>query len=268
MSLTDIFSSRTVCVSLAPDLLTAVVRSGKRIVAHSEMRIPLDHPDGHWQGALSAFASYLRQAGVALKGVPVSVGLTTRWCQLAMLPWSDALLDKRSAERFLQAQFMAIYGDVARSWAIACDDAPYGQPRLACAVERAFVDGIQQVARELGHPCAAVESVLSIAWRAIASSRPSAFAMVEPGRMVLAATAGGRIVAVQAQALRGPWESELPQAWQRWTLRAPELGEIAQVAVVNLDEPANQYALPDYFEHAMLPIPPAPGYAAAAMMRR
>ena len=267
MSLTDIFSSRTVCISLAPDLLTAVVRSGKRIVAHSEVHIPHSHrPDGHWEGALAAFATYLRQAGVALRGVPVSVALTNRWCQLTMLPWSDALLHERSAQRFQEAQFIGIYGEVARGWATVCDDAPYGMPRLACAVERDFIDGLRNTARDFGHPCPSIESVLSIAWRAIACSRPQAFAVVEPGRLVLAAAAHGRIVAVQAQALRGPWESELPQAWQRWTLRAPELGEIAQVALVSLDERPAALALPDWFEPAILPTPPAPGYAAAAMM--
>lgn len=267
MSLTDIFSSRSVSISLAPDLLTAVVRSGKRIVAHSEVHIPAsDHPDGHWEGALSAFATYLRQAGVALKGVPVSVALTTRWCQLAMLPWSDALLHERSAQRFMQAQFAGIYGDAARNWATVCDDAPYGVPRLACAIDRDFLEGLQNIAREFGHPCPSVESVLSIAWRAIAASRPQAFAIVEPGRLVLAAAAHGRIVGVQAQALRGPWENELPQAWQRWTLRAPELGEIAQVALVSLDERPSTLALPDWFEPVVLPTPPAPGYAAVAMM--
>ncbi|NHZ89728.1 hypothetical protein F2P45_12000 [Massilia sp. CCM 8733] len=267
MSLTELFSSRTVCVSLAPDLLTAVVRSGKRIVAHSEVRIPLDQTDGKWDGALAAFGTYLRTAGVTLKGVPVSVALTTRWCQLAMIPWSDALLHQGSAQRFQQAQFIGIYGDAARTWAIVCDDAPYGQPRLACAIERDFLQGLQDVARDCGHPCMAIESVLSITWRAIASSQPQAFALVEPGRLVLAAAANGRIHAVQAQALRGPWENELPQAWQRWTLRAPELGEIAQVALVSLDERPAAQALPEHFDMVKLPPAPAPGYAAVAMMR-
>lgn len=269
MSLTDIFSSRTVSISLAPDLLTAVVRSGKRIVAHSEVRIPpARHPDGHWEGALGAFATWLRQAGPALAGAPVSVALTTRWCQLAMLPWSDALLHDGSAQRFQEAQFVGIYGEVARGWATVCDDAPYGVPRLACAVERAFLDGLLTTAREFGHPCVSVESVLTIAWRAIASTRPQAFAVVEPGRLVLAAASGGRIVAVQAQALRGPWETELPRAWQRWTLRAPELGEIAQVALVSLDERLSSLDLPDTFEPALLPVAPAPGYLAAVMTGR
>ncbi len=234
MSLTDIFSSRSVCISLAPDLLTAVVRSGNRIVAHSEMRIaPDDRPDGHWAGALNAFATYLRQAGVTLRGAPLSVALTTRWCQLAMLPWSEALLHERSARRVQEAQFIAIYGDVARNWVTLCDAAPYGMPRLACAVERDFVEGLQAIAAACGHPCPAIESVLSSAWRAIASTGLQGCVIVEPGRLVLAGACSGCIVAVQAQALRGPWQSELPQAWQRWTLRAPELGEIAQVALVS-----------------------------------
>jgi len=51
------------------------------------------------------------------------------------------LLHDGSAQRFQEAQFVGIYGDVARGWATVCDDAPYGVPRLACAVERAFLEG-------------------------------------------------------------------------------------------------------------------------------
>ena len=237
MSLTDIFSDRSVSIALAPELLTAVVRSGKRIVAHSEVHIAAsERPDGHWEGALNAFATYLRQAGVTLKGVPVSVVLTTRWCQLTMLPWSEALLHEGSAQRFAQAQFAAIYGDVARHWATVCDDAPYGAARLACAIERDFLEGLQHTARSLGHPCALVESVLSSAWRAMAGHQPQAFALIEPARLVLAAAAHGRIVAVQAQALRGHWERALPAGWQQWSLRAPEMGEIAQLALIHRDQ--------------------------------
>ena len=227
-------SARSLAIALAPDLLTAVVRSGEHIVAHSAVRIPVDYPHGHWQSALSAFAGYLRNAGIALRGAPVSVSLTTRWCQLAMLPWSEALLQADSARRFQEAQFVALYGQVARNWAFVCDEAPYGQPRLACAVERAFLEGLQTIAHECGHPCGVVESVLSNAWRSIAANNVEAFALVEPGRLVLAAAAQGRIVGVQAGALRGPWHSEMPSGWQRWTMCAPEIGDIAQVALVDL----------------------------------
>ena len=266
MSLTDVFRSRALCVALGPELLSAVVRSGSRIVAHSEVRVDPDYPGEPWQGALAAFGAYLRQAGVTLRGVPVSVSISTRWCQLAMVPWSDALLHEGSAARYQQAHFAGVYGDAARRWSIVSDDAAYGEPRLACAIEREFIDGLQAIAREHGHPCIAVESILSIAARAIGPGKHEAMAVIEPGRLVLAALAGGRIVAVQSQPCSGAWHAELPRAWQRWLLRTPELGDIAQVALVSLDEHVAPSEVPAPFEAVALPSPLAPGYAAVTMM--
>lgn len=258
MSLSESFGSRTITVALAPEMLSAVVRSGRRIVAHSEIKIDGARADGGCEGALAAFRAYLARTGLALRGVPVAVGISTRWCQLAMLPWSDALLHGETAPRYRQAHFAAIYGDAARDWEIVCDDAPYGQARLACAIERAFLGGLRECARANGHPWASVESVLTMAGRAAAPGRQQAIAVIEPGRVVMASFRHGRISAVQAQACRGPWHAELPPAWQHWMLRAPELGEVAQVALVSLGEHAGPIVLPAAAWDATFPAPAPP----------
>ncbi|MES2151613.1 MAG: hypothetical protein V4508_17685 [Pseudomonadota bacterium] len=263
MSLTELFHRQTLCVALAPDQLTSLIRHGKRVLPGSATRIALEAADGHWQGALAALRSHLGAAPVAM---PVSVGLAARWCQFAVLPWSDALLDADSAERFLAAQFGAIFGEAARGWTITCDDAPYGQPRLACAIERELLDTLDSIISERGAHCVSVEPMLSIAWRAIAASKPQAFALVEPGRLVLAAVERGRIVALQAQPLRGAWQAELAQAWQRWILRAPELADITQVALVSIDAQVQAAQAPAGFHAASLAPAPGPAFAAAAMV--
>jgi len=236
VSFTDSFGSRSMTVMLSPEMLSAVVRSGKEIVAHSEIKIGAARADGSCDAALAAFRAYLGRTGLGLRGVPITVGISNRWCQLAMLPWSDALLHGDSALRYRQAHFAAIYGDPARNWEILCDDAPYGQPRLACAIDRDFLIGLRDCARAIGHPWASLESVLSMAARTAAPGRQQALAVIEPGRVVMATFSHGRISAVQAEACRGAWHAELPPAWQHWMLRAPELGDVAQVALVSLGE--------------------------------
>jgi hypothetical protein len=255
-------------VALAPDQLTAVIRTGRRMQADSALTLPLEGGDGDWRAALAGFDVLLRQAAPAAKALPLSLALSSRWCQLAMLPWSDALLDDTGARRFMQAQFAAIFGEAARGWTIVCDDAPYGEPRLACAVERDFLDGLHGTALQHGHVIASVESVLAIAWRALAPARPQAFALAEPGRLVLAAAVKGRIVALQAQPCHGAWQDELPRAWQRWSLRAPELADVSHVTLVNLDAGAPAAELPARFRPTALPSPLAPVYAAVALMGR
>lgn len=259
MSIPDSFGSRSITVTLAPEQLSAVVRSGAQIVAYSEIRIGGARADGSCANALAAFRAYLGRTGLALRGVPVSVVVSTRWCQLAMLPWSDALLLGDGALRYRQAYFAAIYGDAARAWEIVCDDAPYGQSRLACAIERDFLSGLRDCARANGHPWASVASLLTVAARAAAPGRQQAIAVIEPGRVVMASFAHGRISSVKAQACRGPWHAELPPAWQHWMLRAPELGDVAQVALVSLCEAAAPMTLAEPAWDAPHPAAARPG---------
>ena len=241
MPLTEPLESRALCIALAPEMLTAVVRSGGRVVAHSEVRIGAD---GGQDSALGALRTYLRQAGPTLRGLPVALSVSARWCHLSMLPWSEALRHEDSAARYCHAHFEAIYGDAARHLSIVCDDAPEGQPRLAAAIERELVSTLQAIAHENGNPRVAVESVVSVAARAIGAAGHPAMAVIEPGRLVLATLAQGRVTGIDAHACRGPWHIELPKAWQRWSERVPGLGAIGDVALVRLDERAMGGELP------------------------
>ncbi len=279
MSLTKLFStvarlpgaaawtSKTLCVALAPEQIALAVRSGKRVLADTAATIALTDPAGHWQGAVAALLTHLQQPGHAAAGLPMAVSLPSRWCQLMMLPWSDALLTQEAGRRFAQAQFAATFGDAAHGWRITWDDAPYGQMRLACAIESDLHDALSAVAQECGHRLVAVESTLSIAGRAVGEHRPAALALQERGRVVLAQLEKGRIVGVQAQPCRGNWDGELSQAWQRWTLRAPELGHIKSVALVRLDDTPAQGPLGEMFDAVRLPSHTlAPHFAAVCMM--
>lgn len=262
-----LWSSKTLCVALAPEQITLVIRSGKHVFAESAVSIALDHPEGHWQGAVAALRSWLQEPGHDAAGLPISISVSNRWCQLAMLPWSDDLLHPDEARRFALAQFTAIFGDAAHGWSITCDAAPYGHMRLACAIERDFLDALHSTAQELGHRLIAVESALSIAGRAVGQYRPAAFALQERGRVVLAQVSKGRIVGVQAQPSRGNWNNDLAQAWQRWMLRSPELAAIKSVALLRLDDTPAQGPLNAVFDEVRLPTSTlSPSFAAVCMM--
>ena len=261
MSFTESLDARALCISLAPELLTAVVRSGKRVMAHSEVRIA----GGSQDSVLNALRTYLRQAGPTLRDVPVAISITTRWCHLSMLPWDDALRHEDSAARYGHAHFEAIYGDCARHLSILYDDAAPGEARLAGAIERELVSTIQAIARENGNPSIHIGSVLSVAARALEAAEHAAMAVIEPGRLVLATLAQGRITGVESQACLGPWHSELPKAWQRWTERVPALGGIGEVALVNLDERTVSSELPPPFRAVSVPEALGPAYAQVMM---
>ena len=228
MSLID----HTLCLHLAPQALYGVQRRAGRPVADSAFHLPILTPGASWEGALDGLRGWLEQD--AGKKLPLAVSLASRWCAMLMVPWSGALLDAASAQRFLHSQFGAVYGDGARAWRLAADDAPYGQPRLACGIDAALLQGVQEAASAHGRRCLSIEPIVGPAWRSIAGGKPTAFALVEAGRLLLATTGGGRITALHSQSCDTAWGDELERAWRRWNLRAPQLDAIEQVALLDL----------------------------------
>ncbi|WP_229211542.1 MULTISPECIES: hypothetical protein [unclassified Duganella] len=238
-------SPRRLRVLLAPQQLLCVIRQGKRLVEGSAQQIAVDGAGGHWQASIDALRALLQQPDIAAARLPLEISLSGRWSQLVLAPWSDALLSEPSASRFLQTQLAALYGDNARGWSVVGDDAPYGHTRLVCGVDSTLLQALKDVAAECGHACRVIEPLLGTALRAQraspakrlrkgAAAATGALALIEPGRITMAALRDNRIVAIQSQPASEAWRLELPQAWQRWTLRAPELAGIEQVAVTDL----------------------------------
>ena len=232
MSLIERVAGTTVCLHLAPQALYGVQRRAGRPLPDSAFHLPIANPDASWQVALAALRGWLEQHNE--KKLPLAVSLASRWCAMLMVPWSGALLDRTSAQRFLHSQFGAVYGEGARAWRLAADDAPYGQPRLACGIDGDLLQGVQEAAAAHGRRILSIEPIVGPAWRSIAGSKPAAFALVEAGRLLLATTGGGRITALHSQSCAIAWGDELDRAWRRWNLRAPQLDAIEQVALLDL----------------------------------
>ena len=264
---------RTLHIHLAPQSLLAVVRHGGRIVEDGVLHVAFSNPAGQWQAPLAALSALLAQPGTdttaweaLAAGLPLHVSLSGRWCQALMAPWSDALLSEPGASRFLNMHLAAVYGDAARAWTAGSDDAPYGQPRLVCGIATELLDALHALAAQHGARCAAIEPLASAVCAWLAPGKPEAFAVIEPGRITMAALTNGRVSAIQSQPCSPAWHCELAQAWQRWTLRAPELAPIADVAVIDLSgQPAGLAAgqLPARFRLAGSPFVGAAAAAAA-----
>ncbi|MCU6496449.1 hypothetical protein LPN04_01425 [Rugamonas sp. A1-17] len=274
-------AQRRLRVLLSPQQVLCVVRHGGRLVDGSARQIAVDGTGSHWQAAIDALRTLLQQPDIAAARLPLEISLSGRWSQLVLAPWSDALLSEPSASRFLQTQLAALYGDNARGWSVVGDDAPYGHTRLVCGVDSTLLQALKDVAAECGHACRVIEPLLATALRTLEASPPKrrrkapdaatgtlsridaapeatgtlsrikgsadavgALALIEPGRITMAALRDRRIVAIQSQPGSEAWRLELPQAWQRWTLRAPELATIEQVAVTDLSAlpPAHAFA--------------------------
>lgn len=229
---------RSLNILLAPQQLSCVVHQGRRPVDAGARQITVVNPGGHWQASLDALRALLLECPAGWAGLPLEISLSGRWSHTAVAPWSDALLSEPAAAHFLQSQLTAVYGDAARGWHIVGDDAPYGQARTVCGIDAPLPRAIRELAGECGHSCRVIEPLLCTALRSLNADElrapAAALALIEPGRITMAALDRGRVTAIQSQPASGAWRLELPQAWQRWTLRVPELTTIEHVAVVDL----------------------------------
>ena len=232
-------AARRLHILLAPRQLCCVVRQGRHVVDGSARQIALVDQGGHWQASLDALRVLLNESSKAWAGLPLEISVSGRWSHMLLAPWSDALLSEPGAAHFLQSQMTALYGDAARGWHIVGDDAPYGQARTVCGMDATLLHALKELAEASDHSCRVIEPLLCTALRSLSPeesrARTAALALIEPGRITMAALDRGRIVAIQSQPAGGAWRQELPQAWQRWTLRVPELAAIEHVVVVDPD---------------------------------
>lgn len=268
-------SAPVLCATLAPHQVSFAWRQGTRFIEEGSWHQACDNPDGSWQNALMLLRTGLQQSKQFPAGSRLSVSLAGRWCQMLRMPWSDALLQAETGQRFLHNQFIAIFGEVAREWQIEVDDAPYGQARLACALETGLLHALQELAESFSLRLQSLEPLLAQAWRALArmhGKQCPAFALIEEERITLAQTHRGHIQQVHTEYWRSlakpagkpaHWQHALVQSWQRYCLREPHLAEFDQVAVLNLSHQAQREQLPSPFVLTHMASPElAPSFAA------
>jgi len=230
-------SARTLRVYLGPQQLSAVMLQAGRELPGSARSVALDSSGVHWQSAVDALHGLLlqaRQAAGPAVAITLEVSLASRWCPMVLAPWSDALLSAPEAARFLQTQLAAVYGEQARGWQIVAADAPYASPRTVCGADPLLIEALKAMATEHDCGCQIIAPVLATAAQALPRQ---ALAVVESGRITMALVQSGHITALQSQTCGTLWQQELPQAWQRWSLRAPELAAIETVTVIDLCPP-------------------------------
>ncbi len=261
------------CIALAPQQVSLALRKGTRFVPESAWHQACDNVEGQWQNALALLRTGLLETPGLQAGTKIHITLASRWCQMLRLPWSDALMHPQHAQRFVQNQFLAMFGEIARDWQITLDDAPYGQARLACALDSALLAALQQLAQDFQCSLASVEPLIAPAWRSAAKlvgKKVAALAVIEADRICLAQIEAGRIFHVHSEywAEAQTWPQALRQAWQRASLREPQLAELGKVAVLNLSGHAHRPEISSPFHLIHIANPDlAPGYAALVCQR-
>lgn len=195
-------------------------------------------PDGAWQGAAETLEGAL--ATLAWKRADVAVTLSNHFVRYAIVPHLPGV-KRADYPAVAQHQAQAVYGDVARNWRIAVDEAAGTSAALAAGVDPDLIDRIEALLRTAGLRPVSIEPFLAGAYNACRramNGTPAWLAVAEPGRVCVAGVRDGHWLAVRSQRITGPLRDALPTVLEQARLTAAEPASAGRVHFVSRDEAA------------------------------
>lgn len=112
-----------------------------------------------WSAPIAALAGWLAQHGPC----QLELVLSHRFLRFACLPWSDAVTGEEELKTLARLAMESHYGDMA-GWTLVVDDAPWGRPRLACAVEETLLQGLHEAVTQAGARCPSIVPQFARCW--------------------------------------------------------------------------------------------------------
>jgi hypothetical protein len=207
-------------VALYPDRLLLARTSGllRRRLKHKQIIAvaPADEGAPLWQPAVDALASQV--AAGAMAGAAVTLVLSNRFVNYALVPYSDALGSAEEELAFVRHCFSRVHGSEADRWAFRLSQGSPGKSRLACGVEQTLIDALAKVMTPLGSHYRSLQPHLMASfnrWRTRLAKRPGWFVVAEPGLLSLAMLCDGQWHSVRTLKVGPDWPQELPGVLSR-----------------------------------------------------
>ena len=189
-------------VSLAPGALSWVrVRGVLRPQAGAKRIVPVapDYGARSWDGVIHA----LRAETAQWQNDPLAVRivLSNHFVRYALVPNSDGVSGGDEELALARFHFAKVHGDASRDWNIRLSPAPAGATRLACAVDNALIEALQQCFPRVQRPrLTSVQPLLMSVYNKLHSRVPAAgtwLVMAEADRACVALHSGKTWHAVQ-----------------------------------------------------------------------
>ena len=187
--------------------------SPERVFVSGARTIELEPGDGGWGKALEALPQALKgRSGLA------SVVLADQFVRYALLAHNESLKSDDEWAALARHRFSVLHGPRADEWQVkVAATAPAGA-RLACAVDKALLDGLVQVFEKSAARLAVVQPFLVAAFNRIRRrvGNGSCWIVVEEiGRLTLALVQRGAWVAIRARRSDTQWRRVLGEILQR-----------------------------------------------------
>ena len=108
-----------------------------------------------WGPSLAAWRGYMTEA--ALTGANVNVIVADCFARYALVPWPGQILGRDELEALVRIQLENLYGEAVCTWACRYDMRRYGEAGIACAIDSALVEAIEELCADTGCKLASLQ---------------------------------------------------------------------------------------------------------------
>jgi hypothetical protein len=218
LSLTDYY-----CASIAPGSAALLhMRRGWHpvIVQKSLANSATKSTDSHWLAELGLLESLLSDAQ---QGLPLNIAISNHYMRYRLVPAPPLSMPAAGVQELLQHCFRETYGDIADKWQIRANPMPGRGDVVACAVDRALMEGLKATADKSGLKLTSAQPYFMSGFNADCrriDDEETCFVQVEPGRIMLGSLRDKNWLGLRAIAATPRWKEELPTHIEREILLA------------------------------------------------
>lgn len=221
-------------------------------------------PEPGWPAALQVLGGALRAP--AWQRADATVILSNHFVRCLLLPWRSELADAREELAFARHHFVRVYGTAAETWTLRLDSGTAGAGRVACAVDAELPAALSSLCAPANLRLRSLQPYLMSSfnqWRRQLRGPACCFALVERGKLCLAAFRQGCWQGLHTCRIGQNWAWELPLILdrERHLLALADAGTLFLFAP---EDPDAEPAAPAAWSLRRLAPVPRPGFAPAA----
>lgn len=176
--------------------------------------------DAPWLAELGLLDGLLSKAQ---RGLPLSITLSNHYVRYRLVPAPPLSMPLADVQALLRHCFRDTYGDIADAWQIRANPLPDSGDVVACAVDRALLDGLKAMAEKYGLRLVSAEPCLMSGFNVVCrriGGQAACFVQSEPGRIMLGMLRDKKWLGLRALAATPQWKAELPAHIEREILLA------------------------------------------------
>ncbi|MEQ1814230.1 MAG: hypothetical protein ABL860_07250 [Candidatus Nitrotoga sp.] len=211
LSLTDYY-----CASIAPgSAALLLMRRGWRpvILEKSCASGVTKAGNSPWLVELGLLEGLLSEVGEVRRGLPLNIIISNHYMRYRLIPAPPLSMPGADVLALMQHCFREIYGDVVDGWQIRANPLPDGGDIVACAVDRALMEGLKAAAGKAGLRLVSAQPYFMNGFNAACrriDGAATCFVQVESGRMILGVIRNKNWLGLRAVTASSEWQDELP----------------------------------------------------------